>query len=67
MSSIIRFLNHSILRPLACLCNSLPRQGSKKLLLVFASFLLMTAALLTMPLVATMYGVAYADLTDGLA
>jgi Concanavalin A-like lectin/glucanases superfamily len=43
-----------------------PKGMVKKLLSIFAFFLLMTAALLTMPLVATMYGVAHADLTDGL-
>jgi len=35
MSSIINFLNHSILRPLFHFCNSLLRGGGKRLLLLF--------------------------------
>jgi hypothetical protein len=54
MSSIFIFLKYSILHPLLQTCNSLQKDGVRKLLLPFASFLLMAAALLTMPLVATM-------------
>jgi len=61
MSSIINFLNHSILHSLFHFCNSLLRGGVKRLPLLFASFLLMAAALLTIPLVATMP--AYANET----